>query len=381
LLRAERGSLRYDFILLAIVLLLTLIGLVILYSASYLFASNQADRFKDGWAPLIGNLIVCVMMIFLFPAFALINLDYLKKAWVVFLLVLLTIALNMLPFVERFKLSPDNNSAMRWVNLGFTTFQPSELIKVILPLYLAYILDKNKDKLNAFVFGPLPPLVVTIAFCALLLRQSNFSDAVLIALLSLLVCFVAGIRLRWFMLAFAIIIPIGYKLTYGDKTGRWYQRIEAFFSTDRAPDGLRRQIDFSMEAIQSGGFLGKGIGQGSLKTRIPEVHGDFVFASFAEESGFLGVLLYFILFGVFAVICYMTALRNSNRFAQLFAFGLITWITIQTLVNIAVVARVVPTTGVPLPFVSSGGSSLLVTLISAALLVNITRRQAMDTRR
>jgi cell division protein FtsW len=347
-----------------------------------LFASNQADRFKDGWTPLISNLIVCVMMIVLFPVFALIKLDYLKKAWVVVFLVALTFAFNVLPFIERFQLSENKGLARRWVNLGFTSFQPSELIKVVLPLYLAYILDKNKDKLNAFFYGPLPPFIVTFAFCALVLRQNNFSDAVLIALLSLIVCFVAGIRLRWFALALAIIVPVGYILTYGDKTGRWYHRIETFFSTDRSPDGLKRQIDFSMEAIQSGGFLGKGIGQGSLKTRIPEVHGDFVFASFAEESGFLGVLLYFILFGAFSFICYMTALRNNNRFAQLFAFGLITWITVQTLVNIAVVARVVPTTGVPLPFVSSGGSSLLVTLISVALLVNITRRQVLsaDTR-
>jgi cell division protein FtsW len=214
----------------------------------------------------------------------------------------------------------------------------------------------------------------------LVFRQSNLSDTILIALLSLIVCFVAGIRLRWFVLALAIFGTLGYQITYGNKAGRWYQRIDSYLSPEGAPEGLKRQIDFSMEAIQSGGFLGKGIGQGSLKTRIPEVHGDFVFASFVEESGFLGVLLYFVLFGAFAFICYKTALQNNNRFAQLFAFGLVTWIVIQTLVNIAVVAKVVPTTGVPLPFVSSGGSSLLVTLISAALLVNITRRQALDTR-
>jgi cell division protein FtsW len=374
LLKEERGSVRYDFILLALTLLLTLLGLVILYSASYLFAANQAGRFKDGWAPLSSNFTVCIIMIVLFPVIALINLDCLKKTWVVILLVAITIALNLLPFVERFRLSPDNASAMRWVNLGFASFQPSELIKVVLPFYLAYILDKNNDKLDKFGYGPLPPFIVTCLFCFLVFRQSNLSDTIIIALLSLVICFVAGIRLRWFVLAFALIVPLGYQFVYGDKTSRWYQRIESFFSPEAPPEGLKRQIDFSMEAIQSGGFWGKGIGQGSLKTRIPEVHGDFVFASFAEESGFLGVLLYFALFGVFSFICYKAALRGNSRFAQLFAFGLVTWIVIQTLVNIAVVAKVVPTTGVPLPFVSSGGSSLLSTLVSAALLVNITRR-------
>jgi cell division protein FtsW len=380
LLKEERGLLRYDFILLAFILLLTLLGLVILYSASYLFASNQVGRFKDGWTPLISNVIACGMMVVLFPVLALINLDCLKKAWLIVFLIVLTIAFNLLPFIERFQVSSSKGLAMRWVNFGFITFQPSELIKVVLPLYLAYILDKNYDKLNKFVYGPLPPFVVTAVFCVLVYRQSNLSDMVLIALLSIIVCFVAGIRLRWFALALAIFVPIAYKITYGDKNSRWYQRIESYLSAEGPAEGLKRQIDFSMEAIQSGGFLGKGIGQGSLKTSIPEVHGDFVFASFTEESGFLGVLLYFALFAVFSFICYRTALRNENRFAQLFAFGLITWIVIQTLVNIAVVAKVIPTTGVPLPFVSSGGSSLLVTLISAALLVNITRRQAIDSR-
>jgi cell division protein FtsW len=137
---------------------------------------------------------------------------------------------------------------------------------------------------------------------------------------------------------------------------------------------MRTQIDFSLEAVKAGGFWGKGIGQGTLKIRMPEVHGDFVFASFVEESGFLGVLLYLALIGVFAGMGSVVAWKSSNRFIQILAFGLVTPIVIQTLLNIAVVVHVIPTTGVPLPFVSSGGSSLLVTLCAAALLVNITRR-------
>jgi cell division protein FtsW len=107
---------------------------------------------------------------------------------------------------------------------------------------------------------------------------------------------------------------------------------------------------------------------------MPEVHGDFVFASFVEESGFLGVLFYLVLVGVFAGISYMIAWLNKDRFIQFLAFGLVTPIVVQTLMNIAVVAHIIPTTGVPLPFVSSGGTSLLITLASAALLVNMARR-------
>jgi len=370
--REERGTLRYDFILIAVVLLLTLFGLVTLYSASYLFALNQPQRFTNGLTPLIGNVTACALMIVIFPILALIRLEWLNKGWMVVLLVLVTVIFNMLPFFKTFQ---RNDYAMRWITLREgVSFQPSELVKIMLPLYLAYILDKNSNKLDSFVYGPLPPVLLTALFCTLILIQSNLSDAILLALTSLLICFVAGIRLRWFAAVLLAITPIAYRLIFGNKDGRWYQRIATWFSQEPSSPDMRTQIDFSLEAVRAGGFWGKGIGQGTLKIRMPEVHGDFVFASFVEESGFLGVLLYLALIGVFAGIGYVVAWKSSNRFIQILAFGLVTPIVIQTLLNIAVVVHVIPTTGVPLPFVSSGGSSLLVTLCAAALLVNITRR-------
>jgi cell division protein FtsW len=370
--RGERGTLRYDFFFIVVVLLLTLFGLVTLYSASYLFALNQPQRFTNGLTPLIGNVTACALMIVIFPILALIKLEWLQKGWMVVFLVLLTVIFNMLPFLKTFQ---RNDYAMRWITLREgISFQPSELIKIVLPLYLAYILDKNKDKLNAFGYGPLPPVLMTALFCTLVLIQSNLSDAILLALTSLLICFVAGIRLRWFAVVLLAITPVAYRLIFGNKDGRWYQRIATWFSQEPSSPDMRTQIDFSLEAVKAGGFWGKGIGQGTLKVRMPEVHGDFVFASFVEESGFLGVLIYLALIGVFAGIGYWVAWKSSSRFIQIFSFGLITPIVIQTLLNIAVVVHVIPTTGVPLPFVSSGGSSLLVTLCAAALLVNMTRR-------
>jgi len=368
----EERRIRYDFILIAVVLLLTLYGLVTLYSASYLFALNQPQRFTNGLTPLIGNVTACALMIVIFPILALIRLEWLKKGWVVVFLVLITIGFNILPFFRTFQ---RNDYAMRWIILREGIgFQPSELIKIVLPLYLAYILDKNNDKLDSFMYGPLPPVVVTALFCLLILIQSNLSDAVLIALTSLTICFIAGIRLRWFAVVLVLAAPVVHRLIFSNKDGRWYQRIATFFSQEQSSSDLKTQIDFSLEAVRAGGFWGKGIGQGTLKIRMPEVHGDFVFASFVEESGFLGVLIYLFLMGIFAAIGYLVAWRSNNRFIQFLAFGLVTPIVIQTLLNIAVVVHIIPTTGVPLPFVSSGGSSLLVTLVSAALLVNVARR-------
>jgi len=365
------GTVRYDIILIAVVLLLTLFGLVTLYSASYLFALNQPQRFTNGLTPLIGNFTACVLMIVIFPILALIRLEWLKKGWFVIMLVFVTIVLNMLPFLKVFQ---GNDYAMRWITLREgISFQPSELIKIVLPLYLAYILEKNENKLDTFVYGPLPPVVLTAVFCTLILIQSNLSDAILLAMTSLLICFVAGIRLRWFAAVLLAIVPIAQRLIFGNKEGRWYERIATWVSNEPSSPEMRTQIDFSLEAVKAGGFWGKGIGQGTLKIRMPEVHGDFVFASFVEESGFLGVLIYFILIGLFAGISYMVAWKSNSRFVQILSFGLVTPIVMQTLLNIAVVVHAIPTTGVPLPFVSSGGSSLLVTLCAAALLVNMAR--------
>jgi len=375
---------RYDFLMAAAILLLLMIGMVTLYSASFLFAANQPARFGSGWGPISSNLAAVLIMLILFPILALVNLEWLKKGWVVFFIILVTIFVNLLPFFPVFQKENHRQGidAMRWIFFKLPgqrsmTFQPSELIKVALPLYLAYILDKNQDRLNSFFYGPLPPVVVTGIFCFLVLRQSNFSEAALIAMIGIAICFVAGIRLRWFVLGLFLLIPIFYQLTFGDTEGRWYQRIQSFISNTPDQYGEKYQSELSLEAIKSGGFWGKGIGQGTLKVRMPEVHGDFVFASFVEESGFLGVFFYLVLLGFFAWIGYIIAWRGEDRYYQLLAYGLVTPVVIQTLLNIAVVAKIVPTTGVPLPFVSSGGSSLLATLINAALLLNVTRRYVL----
>jgi cell division protein FtsW len=375
---------RYDYCLIGIVLLLTLLGLVTLYSASYLFALNQPDRFGSGLTPITSNIIASVIMIALFPFLALIRLDVLNKGWVIFGLLLLAVVLNLLPFFPIFQRTSHRSGidAMRWIVIkgggrDLVSFQPSEVIKVVLPLYLAYIFNKNKKMIGSFSYGPLPAIFWTGVFCLLVLYQSNFSEAVLIAAISFVICFISGIRLHWFAIALVVLAVSSVFLVYGDMDGRWYNRIANFGKQNLDPDDSGYQIILSVDAVRSGGFWGKGIGQGTLKTRMPEVHGDFVFASYVEESGFLGVLVYLALMGLYAFIGYFVALRSSNFFAQLLAFGLVTPVVIQTLMNIAVVADMIPTTGVPLPFVSSGGSSLLMTLAGAALLVNVTRRHIL----
>lgn len=384
-LHEKRQVFRSDYVLAAIVMLLTLLGLVTLYSASYLFALNQQWRFGDGLTPLNSNIMVCAVMLVMFPVLVFIKLDTFKQGWVVFALVLFTVLINLLPFVPFFQKSnfEQGVDVRRWIIFRFgereISFQPSEAIKVVLPMYLAYILDKNSERLNKFFYGPLPPAFVTGVFCLIVLWQSNFSEIVLISIISFAVCFIAGVRFRWFALAAVVFLPIVYKLISGKGGGHWYQRLETFFSPDQDLLGSRYQTEMSMEAIRSGGFLGKGIGQGNVKTSVPEVHGDFVFASYAEEFGLFGVFIHLVLVGLFAGIVFQVIWKSRDRFSQLLAFGLVAPIVIQTLLNVAVVANAVPTTGVALPFVSSGGSSLLMTLCASALLVNLVRRHVLSS--
>ena len=378
----EGRVLRYDYILIVCVLLLAVLGLVTLYSASYLFALNQPHRFSDGGlAPLRSNLwafgIGMVFFIFILKS----GLDSLKRRGVVMVLVLFTLAVNLVPFLKPFQMpSADGESAriFRWVFLRFGgrifSFQPSEMIKIVLPLYLAYILDKKKGSYDSMPRVLLPSVFWTGLFCTVVLLQGNFSETMFLAIIALVVCFVGGMRLREIFAVLLVLIIFVFLLYTNDSEGKIKSRIDDF---------SRRkgyQVELSLDAVKSGHFLGKGIGQGTLKVKTPEIHGDFVFASFAEESGFLGVLLYFALFGFFVCIGFREAWRNQSRFSQLLGIALVTAVVTQTLMNLAVVAGLIPVTGVPLPFISSGGSSFLMTLVSAGLIVNVSRQNYIDRR-
>jgi cell division protein FtsW len=196
---------------------------------------------------------------------------------------------------------------------------------------------------------------------------------VFLAANALFVFFIAGVRLRYFFSAIVMLLPLSGLLIL-TKEHR-LRRLISFINPEWEPQGAGYQVRASRFSIISGGFWGKGIGQGTRKiASVPEVHSDFIFSSFAEESGFLGVMLFGLLFAVFAVRGYRAALGNEETFPRLLGCGLMTMILSQTLVNIAVVSGVLPATGIPLPFFSAGGSSLATTLIMAGLIVNVSKR-------
>jgi cell division protein FtsW len=348
------------------VILLLGTGLVTLYSASYFFAERF---FADGNYFIVRQMIFAATGLVLFFIFSRINLEVLRK----FIMPLVAIAavlcvLTLIPGigVERY-------GASRWIEIGSMSYQPSEMVKFILPLYLAHLLDKKADNIDSFYSGILPPVLVTGLFFALIYMQNNFSTAVFIVFNAMIIFFLAGIRYRYFLAAVAMVIPISALLIF-TKEHR-VRRLVSFLLPQWDPLGAGFQVNASRDAIITGGLLGKGIGEGTRKiASIPEIHSDFIFSAYVEETGFIGILLFFVLFAVLAVLGYGAALKSETVFGRLLAAALTTMIVSQALLNMAVVSGALPATGIPLPFFSAGGSSLATTLICAGLVANVARK-------
>jgi cell division protein FtsW len=356
---------REDHVLSACVILLTGIGLVTLYSSSYAFAERF---FSDGLYFFSRQAVLGAVGIALFFIASRFRLEYLRN--VVLFMVMGAAVLCLLTFVPGIGVT--KNGASRWIHIGSWTYQPSELVKVILPLYLAHIFDKKKDEPDSFSSGILPPVLITALFFVLIYLQNNFSTAVFIAVNALIVFFLAGVKLRYFFAALVMLLPLSSLLILTRE--HRLRRLISYIWPDWEPQGAGYQVRSSLLTISSGGFWGKGIGQGTRKiASVPEIHSDFIFSSFAEESGFAGVLLFFALFGVLAYLGYRGAIRSQRPFRRLFSAGLVTMILSQVLLNVAVVAGILPATGIPLPFFSAGGSSLATTLLMAGFIVNVSR--------
>ncbi|MDR1218028.1 MAG: FtsW/RodA/SpoVE family cell cycle protein [Treponema sp.] len=351
-----------DFILLASVALLFGLGLVTLYSGSYSYAE---DARKDGFHFISrqlgfgvgGALVFCLAIFF--------NLERLRHKTIVTLALLVTLALNIIPALW----GREINGARRWFPGPFS-FQPSELAKIVLPFYLAHMLDRKQERLDNFTGAVLPLLIVSALFTCVILFQNSFAIAAFLALNAWLVLLMAGVKKRHLIsvFIFAIIIAAAMVVMRPHRIARFYY----YLHPDEGSLTGNYQVQQSIDAVASGGFWGKGLGQGDMSD-VLEVQSDFIFSAFAEELGFLGILLFVCLFALFTVQGYIVAYRADAVFRRLLAFSYVTILTLQTFINLAVIIRVVPTTGIPLPFFSAGGSSLISSLAICGMIVNVSR--------
>lgn len=354
-----------DAALVVSIILLAGLGLVTLFSGSSAFA----DRFfGDEDFFLRKQILFGIAGLILMIIASSVNVALLRRF--IKPLVLGTLLLCLLTLIPG--LGVTRNGASRWISLGGFSYQPSELVKIVLPLYLAHIFAKKEEVLGNVSSGVLPPAIVVFLFCLLIYLQNNFSTAAFIGANALGLFFLAGVRIRHLLATALLASPIAVLLVLSRE--HRLQRIMSFLSPETDPLGAGYQVRASVEALASGSFWGRGLGRGLRKiASVPEIQSDFIFSAFGEEFGYLGVLLCFLLFAFFAARGYRAALRTEDSFQRLLAFGITTMIASQALLNVAVVAGAVPATGVPLPFFSAGGSSFATTLLMAGILVNISR--------
>ncbi|MCX7656578.1 MAG: putative lipid II flippase FtsW [Treponemataceae bacterium] len=364
--RKKQGA---DPIVVSTIILFLGVGLVTLYAASY---GTGELFYNNGYYFIHRQLLFAGAGLVFFFFLSWLDLEIMRQ-WVK-PLVILSFLMCVLPFIPG--IGVVKNGAARWIRVGPVGFQPSELVKLVLPLYLAHILDKKQDRLDDVFSVLLPPLIIISLFFVIIYLQNNFSTASFIVLNGFLLLFLGGIRLRHFVGLAVIIAPIAVFMVI-TKEYR-LQRLISFLQPEWDPLGAGFQIRASLATIRSGGILGKGLGASMRDpVNVPEIHSDFIFASFARDMGLVGVAFFFLVVLVFLVQSFRIAFCGTTPFIRLLTLGIATTLVTQIILNVAVVSATIPATGVPLPFFSAGGSSLFVTLGACGILVNVSRHRMM----
>jgi len=281
-----------------------------------------------------------------------------------FLFVLLTAKLLGLQLAVR--------NTYRWINLGFFNLQPSEMYKIAIIIFLADSLSRKQSSIRSFSQVYLPHLMIIGLGFLMILAEPDFGTATAVMLVSFLIMFMAGIPKRYIISTLVLALPLLY-WAVRSSAYRW-ARIMGFMHPESNIDGINYQINQSLISIGKGGILGEGFGQSTQKLfYLPEAHTDFVFSIYSEETGLIGSLVLILLFTVILYRGYKIARSSQDLFGFLLAGGIVSMVALYAVVNIAVVSALLPTKGLPLPFVSFGGSSMMFNMIGIGILLNITR--------
>jgi len=326
------------------------------------------ERYGSAYEFLIKQLIWAVAGLLAMLVAMKVDYKRLKHPAVVFLLLGgTTLLLISVFFLDR------THGTHRWFHLGPISFQPSELAKPALILFLAWFLENKTKAMDDWRNTLLPAAAPTVVFLGLIVFQPDLGTALACAGITACVLFVAGIRLRYFGYAFAASLLPLYLLIFHVAYRK--DRILAFLNPYSDPQGRGFHMIQSLIAVSTGGVTGLGLMEGKQKLfYLPEPHTDFIFAVTAEELGLLGALTVVILFAIFLWRGVRVSLRTQDNFGRFLAVGITSMIVLQAFINISVVLGLMPTKGIPLPFVSYGGSSLFVTLACVGVLLNITKQ-------
>ena len=358
--------------LFGVTLALCLLGAVMVFSASAVTAEHQYGRSyifllrQSAW-----------LLLGLFGMFALMRTDYrkLREPAVVYT----AVCVVLLMLIGTFFLDK-SHATHRWIKFGPLGIQPSEPAKLAIILYLAWFLDLKRRNAAGMEFCKedflqtiLPAAGPILVFVALIVLQPDLGTSVDIALIATAILFVAGLSWKWIAVCAAAALPMLYFLI--SHVGYRQARFMAFLNPDSDRLGSGFQLLQSLIAVGSGGFTGVGLMEGKQKLfYLPEAHTDFIYAVICEELGLIGAILVIALFGIYGWRGLRAAFAAQDGFGRLLALGITAMVMNQTLINFAVVLGMVPTKGIPLPFVSYGGSSLLVMLLATGVLLNISQQ-------
>jgi cell division protein FtsW len=269
---------------------------------------------------------------------------------------------------------PGSHHTHRWIRFGdFFTFQPSEIAKPVLVLFLAWFLHNRLDTMRDWRHTLLPAAVVPLLFVLLVVAQPDLGTALVLAGVAAIMLVLAGMEWKVLLAAVCAALPALAALLLMVPWRR--ARLLVFLNPESDPQGAGYHIYQSLIAVGTGGFAGRGYMEGMQKLfYLPEASTDFIFANIAEELGFIGAMFIVLLFAIFGVRGLRAAFRSTDSFSRLVAFGLTTSILLQAFFNISVVLSLVPNKGIPLPLISHGGTSLFCTLASIGVLLNISRQ-------
>jgi cell division protein FtsW len=360
---------RWETRLLALVAaVLVVIGLAAVYGASSLVTTSGGQvgstfALRQALGAAVGGIVAALLA----------RSDYRKWrrwAWPVLGLATLLLVIPLLPFTH--SIAPTINGARRWVNIGSVTLQPSELAKFAAVVWTAMLAAKKGEQIRTFQRGVLPFLVILLPIVGLIFLEPNLSMAVLVAVLAGVVLFTAGARIGHFLAVGVLATP----LLFGAVMTAQYRvaRVLTFLNPGAAPEEASWQVKQSLVGLGAGRLFGVGLGQGQQKLGyLPYAYSDFIFSTIGEEWGFLGVLAILALFGTFVWLGFRVARSAGDPFGQFLAAGLTALIGISAVLHIAVTLALLPATGLTLPFISYGRSSLFVSLVATGVLISVAR--------
>ncbi len=362
----ERAYGKFDWAMIGIVVLLIAYGLLMLYSAS---SYNATIEQKEPYYYVLRQLIFSIAGLAIMFATSFIPYKFLKKfATPIFIVSVVAVLLILSP------LGYSSHGAKRWLDFGFTTVQPSEILKVAIILFTALMISNLKDKINEIV-----PYIFIVAGCIVgaaltAIVTDDLGTAIIILAMGFLMILVTCPKSKYLLFtAIGIVaIGVGYVFLKASKM----QRIEAWLHLDKYSESIGYQITQGLYAIGSGGIIGKGLGQGTQKLGfVPESENDMIFSIICEELGLVGALFLMALFVLLLWRMKKIFDNTTDIYAKSIVVGVSAHIGVQTLINLAVVTNLLPNTGVPLPFISYGGSAILFLLIEVGLVLGIGRNQ------